>query len=356
MSTEMPGTSRVAALPREWLSGSDLLATGAWILAFLLYGITCLVSRGFFTVGHTQALVAQASVLGMLALAETFVLLVGGIDLSVPWTMTMAAIVTNSLASSIGFVGAILVALGASIAVGALNGLGVSVLGLSPIVMTLAMNGILQGAVSSWVGGSGFITTPHQLSTFANGAVIGVPNVVWVWLALGAVTVGIFRGTVFGRSLYATGSSLRVAWLSGIRWRAVVTSCYMTSALIAGLTGILLAGTLSQTYLGMGDTYLFPAIAAAVLGGVAITGGSGGYVGPLGGALAITALDFLLSALGMSGQEQQIAFGCVLLVAVAAPRLIEILREQRARASDPADDPELQFPGIESGGPSWGSD
>jgi ribose transport system permease protein len=125
-----------------------------------------------------------------------------------------------------------------------------------------------------------------------------------------------------------------------VRCRLVITTSYVTSAVIAGITGILLAGTLSQTYLGMGDTYLFPAIAAVVLGGVAITGGAGGYIGPVGGALAITALDFLLSALGMSGQEQEVAFGLVLLLAVAAPRLVEITREYRvslrsARVSSP---------------------
>ncbi len=312
----------------EWLGGTDLLAVAAWVLALILYVATCVVSQGFFTLGHTQELVSQASVLGMLALAETFVLLVGGIDLSIPWTMTTAAIVTNSLAPSIGLGPAMLGGLAACVAAGTLNGLGVSFLGMSPIVMTLAMDGILQGAVSSAVGGSGFITTPSSLSDFASSNTIGVPNVVWVWLGAGAVAVGVLRRTVYGRSLYATGSSQRVAWLSGVPCRAVVTIAYATSACVAGITGILLAGTLSQTYLGMGDSYLFPAIAAAVLGGIAITGGSGGYIGAVGGALAITALDFFLSAVGISGQEQEVAFGCVLLAAVAIPRLIEIGREQ----------------------------
>ena len=136
----------------------------------------------------------------MLALAEMFVLIVGGIDLSVPWTMTMAAIVTNHLAPSIGLVGAILAALGVSAVAGTINGLGVSILAMSPIVMTLAMNGIEQGAVSYWVGGSGFITTPRSLSSFANGTTLGVPNVVWVWLAMGAIAVAALRYTVFGRA------------------------------------------------------------------------------------------------------------------------------------------------------------
>ena len=245
--------------------------------------------------------------------------------------MTMAAIVTNRcLAPSIGLIGAILAALGVSAIAGTINGLGVSILAMSPIVMTLAMNGIEQGAVSYWVGGSGFITTPGSLSSFANGTTLGLPNVVWVWgLATGAIAVAALRFTVFGRALYATGSSGRVAWLSGVRCRSIVSSSYVISALVAGVTAFsrrYLVADLSRH----GRHVPLPLIAAVVLGGVAITGGSGGYVGPLGGALAIISLDFLLSALGMSGQEQEVAFGCVLLLAVIAPRLVEIARERRA--------------------------
>jgi ribose transport system permease protein len=320
------GQARPLALGRRLLTGSDLLVPAAWVLAVLLYVATCITSPGFFSVAHTQELVSQASVLGMLAISQTFVLLVGGVDLSVPWTMTMAAIITNSMAPSTGLPVAMAVALAASIGVGVLNGLGVSALGMSPIVMTLAMNGIVNGAVSSLVGGTGFINSPNSLVSFTSGIVIGVPDVVWVWLGLSVIAIAVLRGTVFGRAVYATGSSQRVAWLSGVRWRPVVTGCYAVSGLVAGLTGVLLAGTLSQTYLGMGDAYLFPSIAAAVLGGIAISGGSGGYIGPLGGALAITALDFLLSALGLSGQAQEVGFGIVLLVAIGVPRAIEVLR------------------------------
>ena len=325
--TGAPPSTRLL-VARGWFGGTELLVPGAWVLSVVLYVATCFVSNGFFSVAHTQELLAQASVLGMLAISETFVLLVGGVDLSVPWTMTMAAIITNSLAPSTGLAAAMVVALLVSLGAGAVNGFGVSMLGMSPIVMTLAMNGIIDGAVSSLVGGTGFINSPKSLVSFTSGTVIGIPDVVWVWVGLAAIAIGILRGTVFGRSVYATGSSQRVAWLSGVRWRPIVIGCYATSGLVAGLTGVLLAGTLSQTYLGMGDSYLFPCIAAAVLGGVAITGGSGGYIGPLGGALAITALDFLLSALGLSGAAQEVAFGIVLLIAIGVPRGIEVARGQ----------------------------
>jgi ribose transport system permease protein len=318
-------TKAVAVIWRRLQEGG-LLAPTAWLLAALLYTATGFASQGFFTVAHTQELLAQASVLGMLAVSQTFCLLVGGVDLSVPWTMTTAAIIANGLAPSMGLPIALLLALLASAIAGMLNGLGVAVLGMSPIVMTLAMNSVEQGAVSSVVGGSGFVTSPRGIVMFTGGIALGVPNVVWVWMVLAALVIIVLHATVLGRCIYAAGSSLRVAWLSGVRWRHVVTGCYIISAVVAGLTGILLAGTLSQTYLGMGDSYLFPSIAAAVLGGVAITGGAGHYLGALGGALAITALDFLLSSFGFSGQVQEVAFGAVLLVAIGLPRLAEARR------------------------------
>jgi ribose transport system permease protein len=311
---------------REQLTSTELLAPGAWVLSIVLYVATCFVSRGFFSVAHTQELVGQASVLGMLAISQTFVLLVGGVDLSVPWTMTTAAIIVNSMAPSTGLPVALAVALAASLGVGIVNGLGVSGLGMSPIIVTLATNGILDGGVSSLVGGSGFINSPPSLVSFTSANPLGVPDVVWVWLGLAVVTVAVLKRTLFGRYVYASGSSQRVAWLSGVRWRPIVAGCYAVSGLVAGLTGVLLAGTLSQTYLGMGDSYLFPSIAAAVLGGISIYGGAGGYIGPFGGALAITSLDFLLSAFGMSSQAQEVAFGIVLLVAIAVPRAIELKR------------------------------
>jgi len=195
------GRARPLTLGRWLLTGSDLLVPAAWVLAVLLYVATCITSPGFFSVAHTQELVSQASVLGMLAISQTFVLLVGGVDLSVPWTMTMAAIITNSMAPSTGLPVAMAVALAASIGVGVLNGLGVSALGMSPIVMTLAMNGIVNGAVSSLVGGTGFINSPNSLVSFTSGIVIGVPDVVWVWLGLSVIAIGVLRGTVFGRSV-----------------------------------------------------------------------------------------------------------------------------------------------------------
>ncbi len=227
----------------------------------------------------------------------------------------------GTIGTSRGLPIAIAAALGVCILVGLANGIGITVLGLSPIIMTLAMNGIEQGAVSTWTGGSGFVTAPHSLIVAINGSLLGIPTMVFVWAVLAALTVALLTLTSYGRRLYATGSNIRVAYLSGVNVRLVVIAAYVLSAVVAGLDGIFLAGYVTQSYIGMGDTYLFPSIAAVVVGGVSIYGGQGGYIGPLGGALVLTLLDFLLAALGLATNTQQIVFGGVLLAAIAIPRL-----------------------------------
>jgi ribose transport system permease protein len=292
-----------------------------YFLALLLFLATGLVSPSFLTANHTWTSLILASFLGILAISQTTVILLGGIDLSVPWTITTSAIMVGSLGADHPLSLSIAAALVVCLLVGLINGLGVTFLGLSPIIMTLAMNGIEQGAVSYKTGGSGFISAPPNLVNAINGTFLGIPAMVFIWVALAAVTIGLLGLTTYGRRLFATGANIRVAYLSGVNVRLVIVVAYMLSALVAGLDGVFLAGYVTQSYIGMGDTYLFPSIAAVVVGGVSIYGGQGGYLGPLGGALVLTFLDFLLAALGLATNTQQIVFGVVLLAAIAIPRL-----------------------------------
>jgi ribose transport system permease protein len=303
------------------LGGRHFAVLGVYLLALALFFATGLVSPSFLRPDHFSTSIVLASFLGILAISQTLVILLGGIDLSVPWTITTAAIMVGTLGGTHGLPMSIAAALGVCVLVGLANGIGVTVLGLSPIIMTLAMNGIEQGAVSTWTGGSGFVTAPHSLIVAINGSFLGIPTMVYLWAALAALTVILLSLTSYGRRLYATGSNIRVAYLSGVNVRLIVIGAYVLSALVAGLDGIFLAGYVTQSYIGMGDTYLFPSIAAVVVGGVSIYGGQGGYIGPLGGALVLTLLDFLLAALGLATNTQQIVFGVVLLAAIAIPRL-----------------------------------
>lgn len=308
-----------ARAQRLWERQATVIAVYA--LAGGLFVATGLVSTGFFQPHNIQAALVFSAILGIVALSQTFVLLLGGIDLSVPWTMTMAAIIVSVETPRHGLAVALLLGLGLCALAGMANGIAVTFFGLSPIIMTLAMSGIVQGGISTWAAGNGFVSAPASLTRFAGRTIAGIPSLVLVWLVLAAATVTTLALTRYGRHLYAVGANARVAFLSGVSLHRTTVVAYLLSAVVAGLDGVLLSGYVTQAYLGMGSSYLFPSIAAVVLGGVSIYGGRGGYLGPMGGALALIFLEFLLAALGLATNSQEIVFGIVLLLAISLPRL-----------------------------------
>jgi ribose transport system permease protein len=268
-----------------------------------------------------------SSFLIILALGQGTVILTGGLDLSVPWVIGFcgilaAGMIRGSNEASIWVVPAVLL-LGALI--GAVNGLGIVVLGLPPIVITLAMNGILQGAALVYSNGTPDGFSSPGLHWFMTGEIIGIaPVVVFVVLFI-IGSVFLLGGTVFGRRVYAIGNSVTVARLSGVNVPRTLVLVYVLSGVCSALVGVLLTGFSGQASLGMGDDYLLPSIAVVVVGGTLITGGRGHYLGILGGALLLTALQTLLDGTNLPHAVRDIIFGLVVLGAVLA------LRERQTR-------------------------
>jgi ribose transport system permease protein len=196
-------------------------------------------------------------------------------------------------------------------------------LGLSPIVMTLAMNGILQGASLLYSGGTPDGFAAPLLRALMTQKVMGVTPVVIFLILFVIAAVTLLTRTGFGRRIYAIGNSMRAAELSGIGVKRTVVAVYVLSGVCAAIVGILLSGLSGQASLGMGDEYLLPSIAAVVVGGTLITGGRGNYLGMLGGVLLLTALQTLLAGTTFPMSVRQIIFGLVILGAVIA------LRERR---------------------------
>jgi ribose transport system permease protein len=271
---------------------------------------------------YYNSLIVLSSFLIILALGQGTVILTGGLDLSVPWVIGFCGIlaagqISGSNAASLWVVPMVLV-LGALI--GAVNGLGIVVLGLPPIVITLAMNGILQGAALVYSNGTPDGFSSPGLHWFMTGNVAGLaPVVVFVVLfVIGSVVL--LGGTVFGRRVYAVGNSIAVARLSGVRVPRTLVLVYALSGFCAALVGVMLTGFSGQASLGMGDDYLLPSIAVVVVGGTLITGGRGHYLGMLGGALLLTALQTLLDGTNLPHAVRDIIFGLVVLGAVLALR------------------------------------
>jgi ABC-type glucose/galactose transport system permease subunit len=191
--------------------------------------------------------------------------------------------------------------------------------------ITLAMNGILQGAALVYSNGTPAGFSSSGLHWFMTGDIGGLSPVVIFIAVFVAGSVVLLGGTVFGRRVYAVGNSVTVASLSGVNVPRTLVLVYALSGLCSAIVGVMLTGFSGQASLGMGDEYLLPSIAVVVVGGTLITGGRGHYLGMLGGALLLTALQTLLDDTNLPHAVRDIIFGLVVLGAVLA------LRERSAR-------------------------
>jgi ribose transport system permease protein len=288
--------------------------------AVALFVIGEIVKPGFASLSGIQQILQIASFVGLVAAGQMFVILIGGIDLSVPWVLNAAAILTVSIAQGKNgtLAEAIVAGLALGVVVGILNGLGVAVLGVPAVVMTLGMNGIMQGLTLGVTHGltcSGCLSpAPTALQDAVNGHVLGVDASLILWLVVIVAVTFMLGFTTFGRRVYAVGNAERVAYLSGVNVRLVTIVLYALSGLFAALAGIALTGFGGSATLGMGDPYLFQSIAAVVIGGTYILGGRGNYLGTVAGAIVLTALVSVLLAKSAPDYARDIVYGVVILV------------------------------------------
>jgi ribose transport system permease protein len=271
---------------------------------------------------YLLSLLVLSSFLVVLAFGQGAVIISGGLDLSMPWTITFCAIVLTSLtAGSNGIAGAAIpLVLLIGLAIGMFNGLLVALFGLPAIVVTLCMNGILQTAALIYSNGTPSGFAPPVVRWFMSKNLFGAKPVVWFMALFVLVAVFVLTRTVFGRKLFAVGSNRRAAYLAGINVDATLVAAYMISGFCAALCGIFLAGFDGQATLGMGDSYLLPSIAAVVVGGTAVTGGRGHFLSIVLSVLFLISLQILLAGSNLPNATRSIAFGAVIIAAVLALR------------------------------------
>ncbi|MEH6545198.1 MAG: ABC transporter permease [Sneathiella sp.] len=289
--------------------------------------VTEFVLGGVFTgFRYWDALFVLSSFLAILALGQGSVILTGGLDLSVPWVIGLSGILVADIVqgADLALIYAVPLVLITAAGIGLINGLGVVALGLSPIVVTLAMNGIIQGAALIYSDGTPSGFAAPALRWLMTGKALGITPVIFLLSIFGMFGVLLLSRTAFGRRIYAVGNSEEAARLSGVKTNKVLIGVYILSALCAALVGILLTGFSGQASLGMGDDYMLPSIAVVVVGGALITGGRGHYLGMLGGALLLTAMQTLLAGTTLPFAFRSVFFGLVILAAVIA------LREKRS--------------------------
>lgn len=301
-------------------------ALPAYICLLVIVVVTQIwLGRAVLNPGYWNSLLVLSSFLAVLALGQGTVILTGGLDLSVPWTIGISGIILAGMVN--GSDAALAYALPAVLlmacAIGFINGAGIVWLGISPIVMTLATNGILQGFALLYSQGTPAGFSSPMLRWFMTGKVAGITPVVLFTIAFAVFAVLLLGRTAFGRRVYGIGNGVRAAQLSGIAVGRTLILVYMLSALCAAIVGVMLTGFSGQASLGMGDDYLLPSIAVVVVGGALITGGRGHYLGMLGGVLLLTALQMLLAGTTLPYATRAILYGLVVLAAVMA------LRERR---------------------------
>ncbi|MGJ4949794.1 ABC transporter permease [Bradyrhizobium sp. HKCCYLS20291] len=312
-ATATPSAPRGAMLRRI---DPAVAASFGCIVLLLLVG--SLYSRSFLSPEYLLQQLKVASFLGVIATGMMLVILLGQIDLSVPWVVTSGAMMACAAAAH-GTTGAILaipfgILCGA--AIGLLNGIGVAYLRIPSMIITLATNAVAQGLMVAYTGGfSPQDSASKAMRYLATGnAVPGLPNAVLAWAIIGGAAIWLLSRTTFGRAIYAIGNRERAAYLSGIDTRRVTMLAFALSGALAAFGGVLLAGYASKAAQSMGDAYLLPSIAAVVLGGTHILGGRGSYLGTIAGVILITLLQSILSVMQISEAGRQLIYGAVIIL------------------------------------------
>ncbi|MDG4886594.1 MULTISPECIES: ABC transporter permease [unclassified Mesorhizobium] len=307
----------IASRMPKFIRRADPAVATAFACIVILLLLGSLYSRSFLSPEYLLQQLKVASFLGVIATGMMLVILLGQIDLSVPWSVATGAMMACAAAAygPVGVALAIPFGVLCGVAIGIVNGVGVAYLRIPSMIITLATNAVAQGLMVVYTGGF----SPQDSATaamryLATGFTIpGVPNAVIIWALIGAAMVFVLTRTSFGRVVYGIGNRERAAYLSGIDTRRVVLIAFAVSGGLSAFGGVLLAGYASKAAQSMGDAYLLPSIAAVVLGGTSILGGRGSYLGTVAGVILITLLQSILSVMQMPEAGRQIIYGVVIV-------------------------------------------
>jgi ribose transport system permease protein len=300
------------------------------ILVLIVLGAV-LITPNFASPSFLIQQLRQASFLGIIAAGQMAVILTGNIDLSVSWTLNLAAVLATSIAAGQNekLPEGILIGLGVGVIVGLVNGIGVAYLRIPSMVLTLGVNALLKGVIVVYNGSAPkFEQAPEFLSYIATEVLWGVvPVVVIVWAAISLFNIVVLNRSALGRKTYAVGNNQIAAYLSGVRTPRVLVGAFVLSGVMNALAGLMIAGNAGRSFNEMGEPFLLPAIAAVVVGGTSILGGSGKYIGTIAGVIIIRLLDSALNIVQVPPAMRDITFGLVILAMLFLYGRAEKVRE-----------------------------
>jgi len=307
------------ALIRAWMRERPLVPLS--LLLVLLVVALQVAQPGIVTADWMSGTLRFAIPLAIIAACLTLTMLTGGIDLSVAVVASMTSYVMATNVSDFGWLAASLIALLPAAVVGLVNGIGVGIFRVHPLIMTISMSLVVSGAVNVYARANiaGGTRVPPEVTWLGGQTLLGfLPNSLLLFVPLAVLILFGLRRFGYGRLLYAVGDNETAARLAGVRVSWVLVVLYLISALLAGVAGLLYAGVIGSATGRLVDPYLLPAVAAVVIGGTSIFGGRGGYAGTIVGAVILTVLSTLLNVLEMPEATRQIMFGAIILAVAAA--------------------------------------
>ncbi|NYF12625.1 MULTISPECIES: ABC transporter permease [unclassified Pseudoclavibacter] len=321
-----PGTTGGADHEVEYSPSKSLLARvprSVWpLVAFLvLFLIGGIIRPNLITIESLIGTATFAIILSIASFGQTFAVIQAGIDLSVPNTIAFSALSFLAMVGPLGPFGAFIGALLAGAVIGLLNGLVIAKLGLTPIVTTIAMNGLLFGVILLQFNFSELTQIPDFITaiTSAQISVLGLSMaaVLPLGLVLMVVLQLVLSYTGWGRSLFLVGAAPETARLAGLPVDRIRITGYVISGMLAAFAGMVIVGYFQQASATMGDSYLLSSVAAVVVGGASIFGGRGSVVGTVGGALVLGQVATLVTVLNLGSNVQQLIYGAIILVVIS---------------------------------------
>jgi ribose transport system permease protein len=310
-------------------ASSDLRRVGRWrpetvttlcifILSILLILASRFVSPALGSWSQASTVITLASFLIVVAFGQGLVIMVGGLDLSVPSLITLGGVLATTWVGSdnTGAFYLIPAILLLCAAIGGLSGIGVTLLQIPPFIMTMATGIIVASGALGYTSGTPRGASPTLFISLMKAQCAGVP-VIALFVVVFSVAAALLQSrTSFGRKLYAIGANPRAAFIAGVPVTRSIVLCYMASGVTAGFVGLMLAGYSDGATLRMGDGYLLPSIASVVIGGSSILGGSGSFAATVGGAVLLTTLGTVISALGLDQGWRTVIEGAIILIAL----------------------------------------
>lgn len=293
------------------------------VIIALIFLLAAFGTENFLTAYNLTNILKQCAIIGIIAIAETYVIITGGIDISCGAIVGMSTLMVAMAQAQWGMsvMSSMIIAVAVAVVAGLFNAMLVHEFNVPAFVATLGSQTILRGLIKVISNGGTVSGIKKSFSAFASGSVLFIPNLAIVWFGIAIVCFLILRYTIFGRNLFVLGSGSEVAKLNGISIRKTIYSTYAFAGLLYGIAGILLCARINSAIPTAGEAYETNAIVASVLGGASLAGGCGSVFGTLLGTVLIILIDNVGTQFGIGAFVMQVITGCVIVIAIVVDQL-----------------------------------